>query len=313
MSSIRSELNAQIDSENRSRSPLSAGLLHILMPICLSICAVVFSETMSAIFPAYGIIFKTAVVFFIGTRWRALGNIIHECAHGIFVDKPKHNEILGHLLSSIEFTDFNLYCKHHQTHHAHLGDPDHDLDFKARHTFLGDHTPSKRQFIITILSAVSLFPLWAKQARPVLWSGNIPFWANFFMIHLLAITLVGLLYAPTSSHIFLYGILPFATSYQWMRLFSDCADHIFLYNNQNEVDRSRNHIFQTSWLNALLFPRNDAYHLVHHLFPNLPTRSYPIVHARFLNNAWYARKSHTLPLLRGGYRTAELESQGQSR
>lgn len=313
MSSIRSELNTLIDPKNRSRNPLSVGLFHIFLPIFLSICIALVTEGLASIKPDLEILFKAAAVLILGTRWRSLGNIIHECSHGVFVENMKHNEFLGHLVSSFEFSDFDTYCRHHQTHHAHLGDPEQDLDFKARRLYLADSTPNLRRVVVTVFSAAALFPLWLKQTRPVVWSKNNPMWVNLLRVLLLGATLVGLSHSLTSSHVFFYVVLPFATSYQWMRLLSDCADHIFLYDRPNEIDRSRNHIFHSAWLNILLFPRNDAYHLVHHLFPTLPTRSYPDVHLKFLSNPWYAKKQHTFDIFRTISEPRKLRSQGQSR
>ncbi|MEY2988771.1 MAG: hypothetical protein RJB13_2292 [Pseudomonadota bacterium] len=313
MSSIRSELNALITPENRSRSSISAGLFHIFIPFFLSCCAAILAEKLSTTLPSCEIIFKATALVFIGTRWRALGNIIHECSHGIFVKSARHNEILGHLISSFEFTDFKIYCKQHQTHHVFLGDPEYDLDFKARFEYLSDQGSNKRRLLKTMMKAITLIPLWARQARPVVWAKKNPLWTNILRIFLLITTFAGLLQEQTSSYIFLYAVLPFTTTYQWMRLFSDCADHIFLYGHKNEIDRSRNHIFSSRWLNKLLFPRNDAYHLVHHLFPTLPTHAYPDIHNKFMSHSWYARKRHNISVFFDSFWRIKLESQGQSR
>lgn len=299
--------------ENRSRTPLSVGLFHIIVPILLSVWVATVAEKLCAVLPTFEIVLKAGAVLFIGTRWRALGNIIHECCHGIFVENRKHNETIGHLLCGLEFTDFKVYCQQHQTHHAHLGDPEHDLDFKARLTYLADTTPNLRRIVVSVLTAITLVPLWLKQQRPVVWSEKNPLWTNALRLLLLAGSVTALTHTQTSYYFLLYVFLPYATSYQWMRLFSDCADHIFLYGCKNEIDRSRNHIFHSTWLNALLFPRNDAYHLVHHLFPSLPTQHYPDVHNKFLRHPWYAMKEHVFRLPWDNYGQAELESQGQSR
>lgn len=314
MGSIRSELSALIDSENRSRNSFSVGLFYILFTLLLSVCVAIMAEHLSNSFPTFELVFEIMAVFFIGTRWRAFGNIIHECSHRIFVEKPWQNDFIGHLLASFEFSDFNVYCQHHQTHHSHLGDPDHDFDFKERLIYLSDPTPSKRRLVTTALSAVALVPLWIRQAKPVLWSANSPLWVNLLRVFILIALLYGLTQHQSAPVLFVYIVLPYATTYQWVRLFSDCADHIFLYSRENEVDRSRNHILRPLWLNSLLFPRNDAYHLVHHLFPTLPTRHYPKAHDKFLKNSWYAKKNHFIQLpWQEPTNAMELEVHGQSK
>lgn len=313
MNSIRSELASLIAPDDRSRNCFSAGLFQIFCAILSSFCAALAAELITESAPVAGHLAQFAALFFIGTRWRALGNVIHECSHGIFVEKAADNAKIGHVLACFEFSDFQEYCKQHPTHHANLGDPEFDLDFRERLCFLADQKPSVRRVMSTILTALMILPLWLKQTRLVFWSKNSPSWSNTLRMVLLLLILASVFHTQTMRYTLLYVLVPYFTTYQWMKLFSDCADHIFLYGNENEVDRSRNHIFRIDWLNRLIFPRNDAYHLLHHLFPALPTEHYRKVHQKFLKNPWYARKQHNLQFHFGNSGHFEIQTQGQSK
>lgn len=313
MNSIRSELTSLITLEDRSRNHLSVGLFQIFCTVFFAICAALAAELISKSVPAAAPAVQVAALFFIGTRWRALGNIIHECSHGIFVKKASDNVKIGHLLASIELSDFDEYCQQHTTHHAHLGDPEFDLDFRERFCFLADRTPSVRKVMTTVLFALTLVPLWMRQMRLVFWSKKSPWWSNGIRVCAVLLILGGLFHSHTTYHTLVYILAPYFTTYQWMRLFSDCADHIFLYGHENEIDRSRNHIFRSDLLNRLVFPRNDAYHLLHHLFPTLPTQHYRKMHQKFLENSWYGRKQHTLHFQIRTPRHFNVQTQGQSK
>jgi fatty acid desaturase len=90
----------------------------------------------------------------------------------------------------------------------------------------------------------------------------------------------------------LYYLLPYATTYQIFRYWSDAADHAGVNQSEDELHRSRNHVF---WgpVNWLLFPRSDQYHLVHHLFPVLPTRHLRRVHDMLMTEPAYAEMNHS--------------------
>jgi fatty acid desaturase len=70
-----------------------------------------------------------------------------------------------------------------------------------------------------------------------------------------------------------------------------CVDHAGLIAESDDLYASRNLILPQP-LRALLFPRNDCFHLVHHLFPSVPTRHLPACHRRLMSDPAYAALSH---------------------
>jgi fatty acid desaturase len=96
----------------------------------------------------------------------------------------------------------------------------------------------------------------------------------------------------------LFYLVPYLTTYQMFRFFSDAADHGGINSEPDEFDRSRNHIHRWRWVNWLVFPGQDQYHLVHHLFPHVPCSRLGDVHRQLLlASAEYGAREHDLSRL----------------
>jgi fatty acid desaturase len=314
LNSIRSDLNALIVGLDRSRESTPAGLFLIFGTVFSAGCGAILAEALSYFFPNLNLIFRAAAVLWIGTRMRALGNMMHECSHGIFVQSPAANLSLGHLLAALDLSSFTEYSAQHNSHHAHLGDPDRDLDFRSR-LFLLAKKKSFSSILNILLMSVLLVPLWLRILRPVFWARHAPVWSHFVRLGLLFASVLACIHSNSRSITLLYVVVPYLTAYQWMKLFSDACDHLFITGSTDPNDRSRNHLFRSTFLNKLLFPRNDGFHLVHHLFPTLPTRCYPETHLRLMKNPWYCARTHYLHVFKTKDRacTSKPAVQGQSR
>lgn len=230
---------------------------------------------------------------FIGSRFRALGNMMHECCHRTLVRGQGASRIFGHFLSFFDFTSFVDYAIEHLSHHRYLGHPERDLDFAARRRLFEQLGPFGPRHIWLPLT---LFHV-AAYVRPVLWSRR-DSWpvaaGRFGFVLLLAGT--GVVFGWDVP--FLYYIIPYLTTYQIVRFWSDAADHAGLTSNETEFARTRNHIFRFVPLNWLLFPRHDQYHLVHHMFPGVATRHLPAMHARLMTAPDYAARVHAFGAFR---------------
>jgi fatty acid desaturase len=307
-------MNALIVGLVRSRESTPAGLFLIFSTIFSAVSGAVLAESVSIFFPEFSLILRSFAVFWIGTRMRALGNMMHECSHGIFVRSATANTALGHLLAAADLTSFAEYSEQHASHHAHLGDPQRDLDYRARFFLLGKKK-SLASIMHMVFSSILLIPLWVQILRPVFWDKRAPLWSNCVRLGYLCAVVLACAHPASGYFTMLYLIVPYLTSYQWMRIFSDGCDHLFLTEASDSNERSRNHLFHSSLVNMIIFPRNDGYHLLHHLFPTLPTRCYPETHHRLMQNPWYASRSHFIVNFknRGESCAAKPVVQGQSR
>ncbi|WP_286190796.1 fatty acid desaturase family protein [Fluviispira vulneris] len=232
------------------------------------------------------------IIFFIGTRMRALGNIIHECSHSTFVPSRKHNIMLGKIICFIDISDFDAYKRDHFSHHRYLGDPERDEDFKERKK-IGIFKDDKLHFfriLLIILSCKNWFLLLKtnKYLMSILY-----FKHKKTFYYLIYLFLLGL--AIGFSNLLLFIILPYISSYQMMKLLSDYLDHGAIYFKEATEERTRNHIFSIAILNWIFFPRADCFHLVHHLYPTIPTNQLAKKHNEIMQkNESYKLRRHNI-------------------
>lgn len=227
-----------------------------------------------------GLMILTSV--FIGTRLRGLNNIVHECTHFTFSDHRQDNVVLGSLCASILTGCFHQYRDEHLSHHAHLGDYEHDMDLKGIED-LRLHEP---------LTAATIFrhvtnPLFGRHLRQYSgvnlsardgvffqWFKILMLIAIFFFTIFMPLTAVGFVLIP------LFYVLP--TINYW----TDCLDHAGIVASEDELEASRN-VLAPLPLRLLFFPRNDCFHLVHHLFPQVPARHLETAHLALSKEAAY--------------------------
>lgn len=240
----------------------------------------------------------------VGTRLRALGNMLHEASHGMLGRHRVLNNALGHVLATIDFTTLASYRAEHLTHHTHLGDESRDLDFASRRPF-GFSNPDLPFFEAHVLRPLRLHHL-RVYLRPAVWSRGDHWGTCAARIAFIAL-LVAVAWFVGPVWFLVFYVVPYCTTYQIMRYWSDALDHAGIMDAPQEYYRARNHLLPWRFLELVVFPRNDAFHLVHHLFPAVPTEHQPAVHTLLLaREPSYAARQHALlPLLgirgRDGY------------
>lgn len=228
-------------------------------------------------------------VVFIGTRLRGFNNIVHECSHASFSERREDNRRLGSYCASFTLGCFHNYRDDHMTHHAHLGDMEHDEDLKAiRRLHLEDPlTPATiLRHVLTPLVGLHL-PYYFKINMSK--RDGLGFLA--MKIAILVIGAVFLVVAPVPAF-FLYW-LPLFWVFPSINYWTDCVDHGGLFENGSELESSRNMVLPKA-IRTFLFPRNDCFHLVHHLFPLVPSHHLEQCHEKLMTDVAYreANTSH---------------------
>ena len=223
------------------------------------------------------------ISIFIATRLRGIQNIIHECCHSTFSEHWKDNGRIGRLCASLLMKSFRKYRDDHMSHHANNGDYETDADLAAIKKFrLEDPltpqtmlrhlvTPLTGQHL-RIYSGISLF---GDDSR--LFAG--------LKIVLLALIAASFVFAPLATLIFV--IIPLFYICPTLNYWTDCLDHAGLVGADDELKASRN-VLAPTLVRWLFFPRNDSYHLVHHLFPQVPARHLDFVHAELCKDPSYS-------------------------
>ena len=241
------------------------------------------------------------LALFTGTRIRGLNNIVHECSHFSFCESRNGNILFGRLCASMLLNCFRDYREEHLSHHAHLGDYDNDQDFQRLRKLRLEDPLTTRTVLRHVLTAFSGL--------------HLPYYVNINLrpgdgesfrilkLALIAAAAAFLLVAPVEAVVLVF--LPFLWVYPAINYLTDCVDHGGLIDAGNELEASRN-LPVPKQLRVLLFPRNDCYHLVHHLFPQVPTDHLGACHERLLSHPEYRARAGAPVLGRGFvYRTED--------
>lgn len=226
------------------------------------------------------------ILFFMATRYRGLNNIIHECTHFTFSEDKAQNFTLGSIAAALIFASYTTYRDEHLTHHAHLGDFEQDLDFKHRKIFGFDRdlTPSMiLRHILTPVLGLHMrhyfgLDLSARDGRAY----------QVLKLGILAATAIAFYIDPIATSLLI--IIPFAWIFSSVNYWTDCVDHAGVITKSDALEQSRN-ISIPKWLRVILFPRNDSFHLIHHLFPGIPSRHYDAAHEVLMEDARYRENS----------------------
>lgn len=226
---------------------------------------------------------------FIATRMRGLNNIVHECSHATFTQNRHDNTVMGSVCASLVLGCFKEYRDEHLSHHAHLGDYDHDMDLAG----IKD---------LRIHEELDMRTLMRHLINPFL-GRHLPYYMGLNLsrrdgkrYRLLKMSLVigsgvVLAYAPATAILFI-GI-PFCFFYPTINYWTDCLDHAGLVAADDELDSSRN-VLAPKLVRMLFFPRNDCFHLVHHLFPQVPARHLEDTHKVLAEDPIYQEKQHAI-------------------
>ncbi|KHS67088.1 peptide-binding protein [Pectobacterium brasiliense] len=277
----------KIKNENKKKSLLSASIVafnNIIIPWVF----ILFACWMTTI-NAFFYVFFPFISFYIGTRFRAINNMSHECIHFSYCSSRKINDFFGEIFAVAEFSKFKLIRKEHLTHHKYLGDMERDMDFSSIRKYGLHKKMTQRRVVRHISQALML-----KQIKDtfffILYDKEAPHWANILRGLYIAILILLCFHFPL--WFFFFFILPYCYFYQVQKHLTDVLDHGGLLNNDIPVDKSRNFIIKNRILSHLLMPRFDGYHLVHHLLPWVSVENHKKAHMIMMENNEYKSKEH---------------------
>lgn len=225
-------------------------------------------------------------ILLMGSRQRALGNLLHDAGHKILFPEAQRNDRLANLFLGIPlFSPVRLYRDQHGKHHAYLGvdelDPDlihseEDLQGSSLQLFLR-HALDPAMFRTNTFA--SLGSLSAREhAQIALW------WGAFLAVMTLAAG-----WAATLTFVALWMISR-ATVFHSITTFREISDHVGLEPG-SVLGFTRNSP-HTPVLSFFLHPHQNNYHLTHHLAPRVPFHRLHAAHEVFMAVPDYARSHH---------------------
>ncbi|MEM9344317.1 MAG: fatty acid desaturase [Pseudomonadota bacterium] len=225
------------------------------------------------------------LMLFIGTRLRGINNIVHECSHASFVSDRAENTRIGRVCTAILAKSFKEYRDDHLSHHSHLGDYEHDEEFAVIEKFrLHEKLTAGmvlRLFVAPLLGRHLGAYTGISLSRA---DGPVYFWLRMSLLGLMiAVTAI----APLTG--LLMVLMPWFFVYPTLNFWTDCIDHAGLVGSDDELMASRN-VPVVAPLRLMFFPRNDCYHLVHHLFPQIPARHLKAAHEELAQDPVYAAR-----------------------
>jgi fatty acid desaturase len=222
------------------------------------------------------------LALFIGTRLRGLNNIVHECSHSTFSAHKSDNVIIGSLCASLTLGCFKDYRDEHLTHHLHTGDYERDHDLMAIQALRLEEPLTPRvvlRHFVTPLIGRHL-PYYLRVSL----SGRDGI--EYQMLKLLIlVTAAAFTYVQPMAGL-LFVVAPFVLVYSTINYWTDCLDHAGLVGSSDDLESARN-VLAPGLVRFLFFPRNDCYHLVHHLFPHVPARHLAESHVKLLSDEDY--------------------------
>jgi fatty acid desaturase len=252
-------------------------------------------QLMSMPVTVWSVLLMGATAVFIGTRLRGLQNIVHECCHATFSAHLGDNALIGRLCAALLLKSFRAYRDDHLSHHANNGDYETDEDFAAIRKFRLEDPLTPRTVLRHL--ATPLLGLHLTSYTGINLSGDDGRAFKVLKLGLLAAMASFLVIAPLSALIFV--LVPLFYVLPTLNYWTDCFDHAGLVGAKDELRASRN-VLAPTLVRLVFFPRNDSYHLVHHLFPQIPARYLDGAHETLCEDPSYANRSSAVrPVHRG--------------
>lgn len=230
----------------------------------------------------WSVLLMVLTALFIGTRLRGLNNIVHECTHSSFAERREDNVTIGRFCSAVLTGCFKQYKADHLSHHAHLGDYAHDAEMAAIEK-LRLHDPLTPRTILRHIMT-PLLGRHLKMYSGVNLSGEDGKLFFGMKVGLLVAIFAFAIVNPWTALFFV--ILPLFYVFPTLNFWTDCLDHAGLVGKEDELEASRN-VLAPAPVRLLFFPRNDCFHLVHHLFPQVPARHLHVAHEELCKDPEY--------------------------
>ncbi len=228
----------------------------------------------------------------IGSRMRALDNLVHEASHRLLSRHCRLNDAAGAVCSALLLTGFRRYRAEHLRHHARLGTPQ-DPDLLRYHQIGLAELPR----VLRPIPLLRALPrgYWRYVAGGA--RGTSPrAQALRRAAGMLSACITALAFGGTAAleAIALYWLVPLLSTYQGIRFIVEAGEHAALYQRApasaplrvRAVAMTRN-MRVNPLLGLFLYPHGDAHHMLHHRFPGVPGPCLTRLRAALERQGWH--------------------------
>lgn len=215
---------------------------------------------------ALGPWFAPAAIVIIANRQRALGNILHDAGHRNLCRNEQWNDLIARaLVAPLLFASLTGYRDAHFRHHLELGTRSGDPDLLP----VPDAWPT--HWSAGYWRNLLCWTTWKGSLAGHLASPNVSVPAKLFIIGWWVLALVALNQLAGTEFTVAFVLLWLvarATVFHAITTFREMCDHFGL-RPAGILSFTRDMVCHGVW-RALIHPRNNGYHLTHHLLPAVP-------------------------------------------
>lgn len=242
----------------------------------------------------WNIWFYPLTLLFIGSRQRALASLLHESCHKTLTKNRFLNNFMGRWLAGLPiFHSYEAYVKSHVVaHHAYLGDPQRDPDYR-HYIQAGLFEVRDRLDFMLGFVLKTIFLLQVKSYLKYIFiyrlGGMTKKSTELFQLIFVQL-IIGAVLTLTCGPLgyIKYWLVPFFTTFHIIGWFSEISEHypiIAEYQDNLNITRNR---FPTFLERLFIGMHGDNFHLVHHLFAGIPYWNLGQAHQILLADTNYA-------------------------
>lgn len=220
-----------------------------------------------------GLVTYLLVLVVIGSRMRALANLLHEAAHFKLFRNRRLNNLAGRVLCAAPiFVGYDRYVADHRLHHQNLWKNAQDPDL-ALYEMTGTVGPSNGRmsfarfvFFHVVLVVIPVLPLWRLLRESLRDRARL---ATACLLLAVGAVLTATGPSVLTDIVVFCWIIPWFTSYQSITYWAELGEHggLKAYGGDWGSRNWRGNIV-TRW--AIGSHSDDIYHLLHHWFPSIP-------------------------------------------
>jgi fatty acid desaturase len=247
-----------------------------------------------------GILAYAMAVLVIGARQRALATLLHDATHGILARSRWLNHFLGGYASGylILQSYSGYFFTHVVRHHGGFGEQGRDPDYTdhVRRGLYGSNRSAQRLsvYLRGIIGPATTLAYFSYLVRNRILPVEEKASERPVRLAFVGAVVVGACLAGWLPVVVAYWVVPMVTSANWIGALIELAEHYprMEVGQRLTIYMSRNRLCN-GFENFFLGLHKEGYHLIHHLFPTMPSWQYERAHLILMQDPTYRQMNQT--------------------